>query len=154
MSSLINAYSMARKEIHNWLDNQRIPWNDNIVGRIGEFYATDFLKTYQLNGVVPASKSNQKGYDFCVGEKRYSVKTITKENKTGSTSPITLDDGWDYLVAVKLDKDFNLEALSLIDYKSLKKSLDDNSKRQGKVPGVKKSFRWWQILNQPPHKKI
>jgi hypothetical protein len=155
MTRLINAYSKARKEIHSWLDEQNIPRNDNIVGRIGEYFAIEFIKNESFSDpVVPAVKSNQEGYDFLVGSNKYSVKTMTRENKTGSTTPIKLNPKWDYLVAIKLDDDFNLESLSIIDYQNLKDYLDTNSIKQGKEPGIKKIFRWWKILNQPPYKRV
>lgn len=155
MTRLINNYSKARKEIHNWLDNEGVARNDNIVGRIGEYYAMEYLKKhYSPDEVHAAITANQKGYDFLVGKERFSVKTITRENQTGSTTPINLDLSWDYLVAVKLDDDFNLEAFSLINCSSLKEYLDNNSKRQRRLPSIKKTFRWWKILDQPLYKKM
>jgi hypothetical protein len=82
MNIEINAYSNARKEINKWLDNHDIPRNDNIVGRIGEYFAIDYIKsTYPIANIIVASKSNQGGYDFLFDGNRYSVKTITKEQK-------------------------------------------------------------------------
>lgn len=155
MSLKINAYSNARKEIALWLDNLNIPRNDNIVGRIGEYYAINyFQRKFPEVNIVPATKQNQAGYDFSIADKNYSVKTITHENKNGSTSPIRFNDSWHYLVAVKLDEDFNVEALSVIDYKTLKKALDKNSINQGKLPNVKKNFRWWKLLNDDDYRKV
>lgn len=155
MDEIIYQYANTRKKIHSWLDSKKIPRNDNIVGRIGEYYAMEYFQQQvpQLS-IHPASKTNQADYDFCIGNKKYSVKTITEENKSGSTSPIKFNDCWDFLVAIRLDDHFHLANLSVIDYRSLKKSLDANSFKQGKTPGLKKSFRWWKILNEQDYKKI
>lgn len=155
MSEIINEYAKTRRIIHNWLDSKNIPSNDNIVGRIGEYYAIDYFQRQFPNlSIIPASKTNQEGYDFCIGSEKYSVKTITKENKSGSTTPIKFNGSWDYLVAIKLDDTFNLECLSVIDSLSLKQALDRNSIKQGKTPGTKKSFRWWKVLNEKGFIKI
>lgn len=155
MSEIINEYAKTRKRIHSWLDSKNIPSNDNIVGRIGEYYAIDyFQRQFPILSIIPASKNNQEDYDFCIGSEKYSVKTITRENKSGSTTPIKFNGNWDYLVAIKLDDNFDLEGLSVIDYLSLKQILDNFSLNQGRTPSVKKSFRWWKILNEHSFRKI
>jgi hypothetical protein len=155
MCEIINEYAKTRRRIHSWLDSKKIPSNDNIVGRIGEYYAIDYFKQqFPDLSIIPASTTNQADYDFCIGSEKYSVKTITKENKAGSTTPIKFNENWNYLVAIKLDDNFNLASLSVIDYPSLKKALDANSLKQGRVPGIKKSFRWWKILNEHIYRKV
>lgn len=142
----ITEYSKIRRDIKKALDAYGIPNNDNIVGRIGEYYAADYFINAG-SGVIFSQISNQAGFDFSINNIRYSVKTITKENNTGSTSPLKLDGSWDYLISVKLGENFELLQLSSVGYDIVKRNLDENSIKQNKQPSVKKSFRWWKFLN-------
>ena len=151
----ITNYAEARGNLHRFLDAYNIPRNDNLVGRIGEYIAIEYIKgTTSDEKVTPVAVPNQKGFDFSVGNKKYTVKTITNENKNGATSPLDLTNSWDYLVAVRLGDNFELVALSIIDYHSLKTQLDSNSIQRNRKIGTKKPFRWWQILNDDRYKKV
>lgn len=143
----IAQYCKARKDINDDLIALGIPHNDNIVGRIGEYYASQYF-IRKGKTVIFATKPNEEGYDFKIDHIRYSVKTITAENNVGSTSPLKLNKKWGYLIAVKLDSDFNLMALSIVAYKKVKNYLDENSRKQNKAPSNSKLFRWWRFLDE------
>lgn len=58
----------------------RIGGNDNIIGRIGEFIALQFLKSLGRHPAKIECSSNP-GYDLIDGEIKTQVKAITHENK-------------------------------------------------------------------------
>ena len=99
--------------------------NDNIIGRIGEAIAHSFLEQMERKPKVVKSQSNP-GYDITCknGAKRVSVKMITSENKTGSTSKI--HPKWDELIGIELGEDFKILKLGIINKENFDK---EQSKR-------------------------
>ncbi|WP_092773749.1 hypothetical protein [Hymenobacter actinosclerus] len=87
--------------------------NDSIVGRIGEMIAAQFL---QLQGrqVVKHAALNHAVTDLLAtmpgGQPRaVSVKLITAENKSGSTT--RLKDGWDEFILIELNVAYQVHRL-------------------------------------------
>lgn len=122
--------------------------NDNHVGTIGELYAKVFLESKGLK-VKSASRLNDP-YDLEDNQYiRYSVKTITSENTRGKTSPINVDENWSVLIAIKLNKEFQLEKIALIEKRDLiNNSVFKNNifnRKNGKKSHPK--FQWWNFLD-------
>lgn len=97
--------------------------NDNLVGRIGEFIAFQYLREHDRDPKRPRIKT-EKGYDFLcdAGKVRVSVKTITSENKAGSTTIIS--EPWDELILITLDSDLKIHKLGTITKEQFQKALD------------------------------
>nr|WP_321227750.1 hypothetical protein [uncultured Psychroserpens sp.] len=107
-------YLKARKaflDIAN--DDQVLHGNDNIIGRIGEAIAQSFLEQMGRHPLVVKYQSN-KGYDIICEDdnSKISVKMITHENKTGSTSKI--NHKWDEFIGIELGEDLKVKNFGLI----------------------------------------
>ena len=98
--------------------------NDNIIGRIGEFIALQYLIDERRNP-KRAENMSQKAWDFeCDenGETKISVKTITDENKKGTSSHITYTESlneediipWNELIVIILSKELKVEKIGHI----------------------------------------
>ncbi|TLP79232.1 hypothetical protein [Maribacter sp. ACAM166] len=107
-------YLKARKEFLDFGNSDEVlHGNDNIVGRIGEAIAHSFLEHKYRQPKVLINQTNA-GYDIlCAkGDPRISVKMITSENKTGSTSQIKHD--WDELIGIELGEHQKVIKLGVI----------------------------------------
>ena len=95
-------YLRAREKFRSMTDNiPELNGNDNLVGRIGEFIAVQFIElTLKRKNVTRNTNAVQAGYDIVADNRRVSVKIITSENHTGRTTPIR--DPWDELVLIEL----------------------------------------------------
>jgi hypothetical protein len=97
------AYLQARKIFLDIANNTKeLDGNDNIMGRIGEFIAYQFLEKAGRKPLKNINKT-QKGYDIeCDEEKKtqVSVKLISSENKTERTT--RLKEPWDELILIEL----------------------------------------------------
>jgi len=102
--------------------------NDNIIGRIGEAIAHSFLEQMGRRPKVVEHQSNP-GYDIiCKPDgPKISVKMITAENKTGSTSKIK--HKWDELIGIELGEDLKVKRLGIITREKFK----TEQKRRGRV---------------------
>ena len=87
--------------------------NDNLVGRIGEFIAFQYLHEHNRLPKRPTSKT-EKGFDLICdnGKTKISVKTITAENKAGSTTVIT--EPWDELILILIDDNLKIEKIGIL----------------------------------------
>lgn len=93
--------------------------NDNIVGRIGELVAIQFLRD-QKRKVEKNASAVQKGFDLMTSDKKMiSVKTITAENKSGRTTKIK--DPWDELVLITLNEKYKVDKIGHIKNSQLQK---------------------------------
>ena len=97
--------------------------NDNLVGRIGEFIAYQYLHEHNRDPKRPKSKT-EKGYDFLCdkGKVRVSVKTITSENKAGSTTIIS--EPWDELILITINSKSEIEKFGIITKDQFQKAID------------------------------
>ncbi|MCB0724363.1 MAG: hypothetical protein KDC73_06635 [Ignavibacteriae bacterium] len=115
-------YLKARREFLDISNQQNeLFGNDNIVGRIGEFIAIQFLRNYSRVPIKNLNKT-QKGYDLLCNNKKISVKTITCENLTKRTTRIK--DPWDELVLIEL-KEGKIEKIGYIVKGRFQKAIRD-----------------------------
>lgn len=98
--------------------------NDNLVGRIGEFIAYQYLHEHNRDPKRPKSKT-EKGFDFLCnkGTIRVSVKTITSENKVGSTTIIT--EPWDELILITINSKIKVEKFGFITKEQFQKAKEE-----------------------------
>lgn len=96
-------YLWARKKFREIADSiPELAGNDNIIGRIGEFIALQFLRDIcGRNNVVRNKNMVEAGYDILADNKKVSVKIITSENTKGVTTRVK--NPWDELVLVELN---------------------------------------------------
>lgn len=95
------------------------------VGEIGEKIAIDFFKrTSGLSNLV-ATPTGAKNVDaFSRNGERYSIKTIQKGHKTGTIYPDDQEPDkqlFEYLLIVKLNSDFKMDALYQFSWKQFLK---------------------------------
>lgn len=155
--SYISQYALLRKNIHVWLDSEGIPRNDNIVGRIGEWHAKEFMiNSFSPNPTVIWPTKSNSTWDFEINSIRYSVKVITSENTSGRTSPVKFNREWNKLIAIRLDDTLGITKLSLISYDEIfaeATRVSANFKKFNRLP-LSVPFRWWSIFDDQPYKKI
>jgi len=96
-------YILARKKFRKIADlTPELAGNDNLIGRIGEFIALQFLReTCNRTNVVRNKNIVEAGYDILADNKKVSVKIITSENIRGFTTHVR--NPWDELVLIELD---------------------------------------------------
>lgn len=122
-------YLKARKEFLEIANKDKVlHGNDNIIGRIGEAIAHSFLEKQYRQPIVVKNQSNP-GYDIiCEADgAKISVKMITSENYTGSTSKIRHE--WNELVGIELDEDLKVKRLGIIS----KDNFEKEQKRRGRI---------------------
>ena len=97
--------------------------NDNLVGRIGEFIAYQYLHDHNRQPKRPTSKT-EKGFDFLCdnGLTKVSVKTITAENKVGSTTIIT--EPWDELILITIDENSKIKKFGILTKAQFQQAID------------------------------
>lgn len=125
LRNVAKAYLRARKKFRRLTDQiPELNGNDNLVGRIGEFIAFQFLKLkLKRKNVVRNTNTVQAGYDIIADKKRVSVKIITAENRTGSTTPIR--DPWDELVLIELGEASVVSRIGHLDRKGFERALKE-----------------------------
>ncbi|WP_105618575.1 hypothetical protein [Vallitalea okinawensis] len=112
--------------------------NDNIIGRIGEFYALMFLLDYGQQPSKILNASNP-GFDL-IDEKtglKTQVKVITAENKLGRT--VQLKDGWDQLLLIILDSNYDIESIGVLQHDKFEISIKENP-THSRTPYIRKSM--------------
>ncbi|MFA5208392.1 MAG: hypothetical protein WC428_07165 [Candidatus Paceibacterota bacterium] len=126
LKKLAKNYLVARKNFREAADKiPELNGNDNIIGRIGEFIALQFLK-HKLKRKKVARNENmvQVGYDIIADNKKVSVKIITSENKKGSTTPIK--NPWDELIIIELGENSKINKIGFITKNRFKKAINNN----------------------------
>lgn len=124
LKKLARDYLIARKRFRDAADKiPELAGNDNIIGRIGEFIAIQFLEHKLKRKAFKNKNMVQKGYDINANGKKVSVKTITSENKSGITSPIK--DPWDELIIIELGKNSKVKQIGYISRDKFKKALKE-----------------------------
>ncbi len=102
---------------------EELSGNDNIVGRIGELIAIQYLRD---QGRIVKKNSNpvQKGYDLIADEvHQVSVKIITAENKFGRTTRIK--QPWNELIFIKLNSTYQVDIIGHINLDGFLKAIRD-----------------------------
>lgn len=117
------AYLRARKKFRKATDKiPELNGNDNLVGRIGEFVAFQFLQgKLKRKKVIRNTSAVQKGYDIIADGKKVSVKIITSENISGRTTPIR--DPWDELIFIDLGENAKIKRIGVLGRKGFEQAL-------------------------------
>lgn len=111
--------------------------NDNIIGRIGEFIAFQFLEQTNRNPIMNGN-TVQKGFDIiCDNVIEVSVKMITHENKAGQTTKIS--EPWGELLIIILNADNKVEKIGHLTKEQFKRALINNS-RWSETPYARKTM--------------
>lgn len=102
ISAAIREYLAARRKLFDVAEKHpdEMRGNDNVIGRIGEYLALQFLRSKQR---LPTKTLNlsQKGFDLEEGRIRISVKLLTTENRRGRGARLT--ESWDELILILLN---------------------------------------------------
>jgi len=107
------AYLKARKIFREYADQDPgLQFNEKILGRIGEAIAHSFLEHLGRKPIVNINQTNP-GYDITCQDngEQVSVKMITNENKSGSTSKIR--KSFNIFMGIELSQDFKIKRLVL-----------------------------------------
>ncbi len=110
--------------------------NDNHIGDIGEYWIMRYFKDKEPT-LAPKRTSP---YDIQLKDgSRLSVKTMSKWNKSGRGSPVKgIDEKlWDYLIAIILDNNLEVEKFCIVPHKEVRKMVGNNS-----------PFKWWHWLEE------
>jgi hypothetical protein len=112
--------------------------NDNLVGRIGEFVAYQYLHEHNRQPVRPISRT-EKGFDFLCdnGKTKISVKSITAENKAGSTTIIS--EPWDELILITINTKAKVEKLGIITKEQFQNAIEKGHIKS-KTPYARRSM--------------
>ena len=103
---------------------EELTGNDNLIGRIGELIALEFL---DRQGRIATKNKNlvQKGYDLITSDNQFvSVKLITAENKKGRTTRVKKP--WTELIIISLNSSYKVDRLGHITESEFKKAIDEN----------------------------
>lgn len=125
LKKIAKDYLVARKKFRDEADNiPELFGNDNIIGRIGEFIALQFLEHKLKRKKINRNENMvQAGYDIMADNKMVSVKIITSENKKGNTTPIK--DPWDELIIIELGENSKINKIGHITKDAFKKAIKD-----------------------------
>ena len=102
---------------------ERIGGNDNIIGRIGEFFAIKFLESLGQNPKMAPSSSNP-GYDLEQSGIQTQVKVITSENKNGRN--VRLKKPWTQFLLIELGENYKPKRIGLITEAQHQIALNEN----------------------------
>lgn len=103
---------------------EELKGNDNLIGRIGELIALEFL---HRQGRTATKNKNlvEKGYDLLTSDNQMiSVKLITAENKKGRTT--RLKKPWTEIVLISLNSNYKVDRLGHITENEFKNALCEN----------------------------
>jgi hypothetical protein len=124
LKKLARDYLVARKKFRDVADNiPELAGNDNIIGRIGEFIAMQFLEHRLDRKPIRNKNMVQSGYDIKANGKKVSVKIITFENKKGRTTPIK--NPWDELIVIELGENSKVSQIGYISKDKFRKALKE-----------------------------
>jgi hypothetical protein len=101
IAKTIRDYLTARRQFFELAElyPDEMRGNDNIIGRIGEYLALQFLRA---RGRLPTKTQNlsEKGFDLQDGPLKISVKIVTSENTRERLG--RLKEPWDELILIRL----------------------------------------------------
>jgi len=131
-----NKYLTARAEfladvtkLYNQHQSTELSGNDNIIGRIGEFVAFQYLKDLGCDIVKPKNLKSNPAFDFICNKHNHkiSVKTITSENESGRTTRVKKP--WDLFILVEIGSNQKVERIGTITSQQFAKAVKKNPKR-------------------------
>ena len=124
---LIEMYGLIIKE----LKGRGVIRTNNLVGEIGEYIAIDYYNRTAGLPKLEVTQTSTKNFDATSrGGKRYSIKCVTG-NTTGAfygvPKPNEIPDedipqNFDYLIIVKLNKDYSLQKFIELDWMTFLKN--------------------------------
>lgn len=116
-------------KLFNEHQSTELSGNDNIIGRIGEFVAFQYLKEQGCDIVKPKNLKSNPVYDFVCNNHNHkiSVKTITAENEKGRTTRVKKP--WDVFILVEIGSDQKVEKIGILSSKQFKNALKENPRR-------------------------
>jgi len=134
----IEKYLQARKNILELgrKHPERIGGNDNIIGRIGEFIALQFLESIGQKPKKMLHSSNP-GYDLIENDIQTQVKVITSENQKGRN--VRLKKPWNQFVLIELGEHYKPERIGVLTEQQHQIALSEN-KGWSESPIVKLSM--------------
>ena len=122
LKELAREYLKARGEfLTKSADYPELAGNDNLMGRIGEMVAVQFLRSHGRK-VDKHLKLNHAVTDLYTAEagnasRSISVKLISAENQRGTTT--LLKNGWDEFILVELLPNYEVKRLGWLTIESL-----------------------------------
>ena len=126
IQSVIKEYLSGRQKFLNYAkDEESLSGNDNIIGRIGEYIAFEYLNLQNRNPIKAVI--NRAGYDIVCDNKdeiKISVKLISNENKKGRTTKI--GESWNELIIILLDENYEIQKLGHISEKEFDSGINNN----------------------------
>lgn len=137
LQKLAKEYLLARQKFLSAIrrDHPELGGNDNIVGRIGEFIALQFLINNNRN-VRKCESASNKGYDIiCSAGRQISVKTITAESKTGRSTK--LKQPWHELIMIYIGENYEVEKIGHINIEEYTVALSQNIVKESQVADKK-----------------
>jgi hypothetical protein len=103
---------------------EELTGNDNLIGRIGELIALEFLHR-QGRSATKNKNLVEKGYDLLTSDNQMiSVKLITAENKKGRTT--RFKKPWTEIVLITLNSNYKVDRLGHITDNEFEKALTEN----------------------------
>ncbi len=134
-------FKKAREIFAKYSSKDRGQWfsgNDNHVGDIGEYWAKRYFLSLSKEPELAPKRTSSYDIELKNG-KRIAIKTMSTWNKSkyGSRVKGIDEENWDYLVAVKLNVDFNVEKFCTVPRKEVQKRIKDGTR-----------FKWWDWLDE------
>jgi hypothetical protein len=122
LKAMAREYLQARHQfLTSAAAHPELSGNDNIMGRIGEMVAVQFLRS-QGRKVDKHKASNHAITDLVAVDdngttRLVSVKLISAENKRGTTTP--LKPGWDDFILVELQANYEVKRLGWLNIEAV-----------------------------------
>ncbi len=125
IADAIKNYLLVRRQLFEVAEKypDEMRGNDNIIGRIGEYLALQFLRA---KGRFPTKTKSlsQAGFDLEEGALRISVKLLTSENVKGRG--VRLKDPWDEFLLIQLSTSDLTGTVGLITKDQFTRALAEN----------------------------
>jgi hypothetical protein len=138
IAEAIQAYLLARRKLFEVAEKYpaEMRGNDNIIGRIGEYFALQFLRS---KGRFPTKTKSlsQAGFDLEEGAVKISVKLLTSENASGRGA--RLKDPWDEFLLIQISTSDLSGTVGLIAREQFTRAREENE-TWGANPIVKSSM--------------
>jgi hypothetical protein len=102
---------------------EELKGNDNLIGRIGELIALEFLHR-QGRSATKNINLVEKGYDILTSDNQMiSVKLITAENKKGRTTRIKKP--WTEIILITLNSNYKVDRIGHITENDFNKAINE-----------------------------
>ena len=129
-------YFVEARKVFAKYEGKWFSGNDNHVGDVGEYWAMRYFENREPK-LAPKRTSS---YDIQLNDGTLlSIKTMSRWNRSGRGGPVKgIDEKfWDYLIAIKLDDNLEVERFCIVPHKEVRKRIKDKS-----------PFKWWFWLDE------